>query len=234
MAQLSKVRLRRGFGIYFGYVAATAVGLVLWQYSIMYAVLSALVGGILILFLAQIGLSLADDLNFEPLQLIANRKDVRRVGKWIGFTAVAFFLIFSAHKGLSLVVHSISTDMLGETFPSESLSEMYYPGASPLAVFFLVLASAGIAGEVIFRLFLINGLWKLTKNAGIAIVLSSVIFSVYYLTPLNSAYKIVWGYPFYHLTINATVGILLGYMYKKLGLESVIIIRTLITFFGFF
>lgn len=232
MVQLSTAQLRKVLGIYCVYVIVTAVGLALWQYSVVYAVFYAVFSGIWVLLAAYIGLTLAEDLDFEPLPLVTNLKDVRKVGKWIGFTAIAFLLIFGAYEGISMTAHHISTNILRETFPSEYFFETHYPSASPFAAFFLIFASAGIAGEVFFRLFALNVIWKLTKNAGIAIVVSSIIFSIYFLTPLNSKNEIIWGFPFYHLVINTFAGIFLGYAYKKLGFESVVVIRTLMTFFG--
>ncbi|MBU7012855.1 MAG: CPBP family intramembrane metalloprotease [Theionarchaea archaeon] len=232
MVRLSTAQSRKALGICCVYVVVTVVGLVLWQYSVAYAVFYAVFSGIWVLLAAYIGLTLAEDLDFEPLPLVTNLKDVKKVGKWIGFTVIAFLLIFGAYKGISMAAHHISTNILGETFPSESFFETHYPGASPFAAFFLIFASAGIMGEVFFRLFALNLIWKLTKNAGIAIVVSSVIFSIYFLTPLNPKNEIMWGFPFYHLVVNTFAGIFLGYAYKKLGFESVVVVRTLMTFFG--
>ncbi|MBU7010111.1 MAG: CPBP family intramembrane metalloprotease [Theionarchaea archaeon] len=227
-----KSHVKGAFGIYIVYVLTFAIGIMYWKhYTFGYVLLVLLLKGVLIFIFSLFGLAFSKELDFEPLSLARNIKNVKKVGIWIGTTFIMFVIITFVASITSMVMYPISTNILHETFPSESFFETHFEGPPFFAVFLLLFAGAGIAEEVLFRLFAVNVIWYYTKNAKIAIVVSSIIFGLYHLTPLNSLHEIFWEYPFFQVTTCTIAGILLAYTYKKLGFESVVIIHTFLNIF---
>jgi len=93
-------------------------------------------------------------------------------------------------------------------------------------VFFTLLSGAGIAEEAVYRLIFLSIFWRLTHNRWSAIILSSLLFGAYHLTPLSAMYKVFWQYPISQFVAASLVGIILGYFYIKRGYETAVIGHT--------
>lgn len=93
-------------------------------------------------------------------------------------------------------------------------------------LFFTLLYGAGIAEETMCRLIFLSLFWKLTNKKWFAIILSALLFGLYHLTPLNSMYKVYWGFPISQFVTATIGGIVYGYIYTKRGYETAVIGHT--------
>lgn len=181
--------------------------------------------GSYIFSLTMLGLGFASGIeNFEPLQL---RK---------GMTfqeLILWALITMALIGFIAVPIGKCLTSIGITGPIETASAMeFMRGTSLFRAFLMLLAGAGIAEEVLFRLFVMSGLLILLRRDSWAIFGSAVIFGLYHLSPLDSLYLEFWHYPLYQFLITFLSGLILAWVYRKKGLEVVILGHTLGDFAG--
>lgn len=209
-----------------------------WKLSLVIGLLymlSLLIGGttifpfyaIAIFCQAMIGLALARGMvGFEPLPVA---QTVNHQKKWIEtlspFLAGALIITIAA-----LVVNGflggILLQIFGETTSNpQGLSSFFPPNA--WQSFFLMLAGAGIYEETLFRLVCVSLFWRLTHRTGLAIVVSAMLFGVYHLSPLDSAYLQYWERPLTIFSLSAVMGVVMGYAYHKYGYETVVVGHTL-------
>ena len=214
MIQHLQSQTKRALGIFGLFVITYAIGFFYWKnVTFLNALISSSLKGILVFAVSLFGLAYSEDLDFEPLPLVTNLGRGRKVVSWFVFTAAAFFLILLATRIVPSLVHPISESVLHENLPAENIIETHFGETPFFALFFLIFAGAGIAEEAI------------------AMVVSSLIFGLYHLTPLDSLYYVFWEFPFYQVPTCTIIGVLLAYTYKKLGFESVVVIHTLINIF---
>ena len=89
-------------------------------------------------------------------------------------------------SGLIMVPIGQGLIALGIPGPPESSSGMeYFQEFSLAQIFVMLFGGAGMFEEVVFRLFVVSGLWYLFKRPSWAIIISALIFGLYHLTPLN-------------------------------------------------
>ncbi|WAG58392.1 CPBP family intramembrane metalloprotease (plasmid) [Clostridium estertheticum] len=93
-------------------------------------------------------------------------------------------------------------------------------------LFFMLFYGGGIAEETVYRLIFLSLIWKLTNKRWLSIVLSALLFGIYHLIPLNSMYKIYWGFPINQFVCATISGIVFGYIYTKRGYETAVIGHT--------
>lgn len=96
----------------------------------------------------------------------------------------------------------------------------------------MLLAGAGIAEETFYRLFVMSGIWRISKRPTVAILVSAILFGDYHLTPLGSLYLTFWEYPVYQFSVTFLHGLIVGWVYQKKGLEAAILGHTLGDFIG--
>jgi membrane protease YdiL (CAAX protease family) len=162
---------------------------------------------------------------FEPLHL-------RRGAKTIPGILVGALILF-ALSGLINILIGRGLITLGITGPTETTSGLeFFQEFSLTEIFFMLLGGAGIAEEVIFRLFVMTGLWCLLKRPSLAILTSAVVFGLYHLSPLDFLYLTFWEYPIYQYVITFLFGLAAAWIYQKKGLEAAILGHTLGDFVG--
>lgn len=106
------------------------------------------------------------------------------------------------------------------------------PAPNKLLAFPLLLSGAGIAEESMFRLFFQSLFWRLFKRPWPAILLSSLCFALYHLSPADSMYQIYWHYPLTQFSAVFLSGIVLGWFYWKRGFETTVLGHTLVDYMG--
>lgn len=227
-----KPQVKSACAIFIMYVVSYSVGVFYWRNDdLVLVLLTGFLKGILVFVASIFGLTFSRELNFEPLTLRRHLGGKKRILSWIILTFFAFLLVRVADKAVSAGFYPISKNLLHETFPAETFFEDYFGETPFFAIVLLIFAGAGIAEETLFRVFMISATWKLTRNPSLAVLLSSLVFGLYHLTPLDSLYQVFWGFPFFQLVTSMISGILLGLAYKKLGFESVVIVHTLMNIF---
>lgn len=176
--------------------------------------------------MSLIGLAVARQIyQFKPLPIVNSIR--RHEHPWRSVALMFAIALVIAPFGLLVTSlgNSLGQQILDETIPDLSITSVI--PSNPVKAFFAFLAGSGIAEETIFRLVLLSILWRWTKRPWLAIVLSSLIFGVYHLTPLNRMYLYFWEFPFSQL-IGATLGGLVsGWLYMKRGYETVVLEHTL-------
>lgn len=100
------------------------------------------------------------------------------------------------------------------------------PGANKWLSFFVLLAGAGIAEEGMFRLFLLTFFWKITKRPWLSLIISSLCFGLYHLTPMNQMYQVYWQFPVAQVVSVFLSGLIFGFFYIKRGFETSVLGHT--------
>ncbi|MGE5584811.1 MAG: type II CAAX prenyl endopeptidase Rce1 family protein [Bacillota bacterium] len=160
---------------------------------------------------------------FEPL---AVRRGPRAWPKALAWTLMAAATPFILQPFAWLLEHA------GVRGPAASgLDPMsFLRGRSYPDIFLILLVVAGIAEEVLWRLFTMTGLLALLRSRARALLVAGIIFGAYHLSPLDVLYRTFWQYPVYQFVTSAAAGILLGLAYLGGGLEAAILGHTLADF----
>jgi membrane protease YdiL (CAAX protease family) len=98
---------------------------------------------------------------------------------------------------------------------------------NPLVVFLLLLAGAGIAEEVVYRLVILSLVWRLTRSPWLAIAVAAILHDLYHLTPLDSFYLQFWQYPVAQVLGTICISVVWGILYVRRGLGAAILGHTL-------
>ncbi len=186
---------------------------------------SMLSGGAMTFCQAIIGLGLARRIaGFEPVpvgQAIVRRERVGRNLLWM--IGVALLAVAA-----SILAGALGTGLaraLGEIKPATQGSETALP---PLwQLFFHFLSGAGIAEETVYRLVVVSLVWGLTQRRWAAMLLSSLLFGAYHLTPLTGMYLTFWQYPLTQFLSSALIGVVWAYTYMRRGHETAVLAHTL-------
>jgi membrane protease YdiL (CAAX protease family) len=182
-------------------------------------------GGIMTFCEAAIGLALARRVaSFEPLPVVRaiKRREhaVRDILLMVGIAllaAAAGLLAGALGQGLAR--------LLGEVRQQGQGSTSGMPGVWQL--FFYFLSGAGIAEETVYRLVLLSLFWALTHRKWAAILLSSILFGAYHLTPLSGMYLTFWQYPLTQFLSSTFIGMVWGYVFVRRGYETAVLSHTL-------
>lgn len=182
--------------------------------------------GIEIFCQALVGLALARGIvDHEPLPVARSVVRRERVWRSVGVMLGVSVLLVPAILVASAIGSSIGRFISGASLTFDSVTGAF--PAESWRIFFLMLAGAGIAEETPYRLVILSLLWRLTRQRWVAIVLSSVIFGIYHLTPFNSMYAIHWQAPVSQFFVTTLAGLVMGYAYTRRGYETVVLGHTL-------
>lgn len=180
---------------------------------------------------ALIGLALARGIpKYDPLPITTALAQRRRVLRTVGLT----LLIVVAAAPVALVLGSLGIS-LGAGIAHETVRHSAAASQLPAnrAVLFLVLlAGAGIAEEVAYRLVVLSLVWRITGNPWIGVIVAVVLHGLYHLTPLNAFYTTFWQYPVAQVLSSVFVGLVFGWLYVKRGLESTVLAHTVSDWIG--
>ncbi|MGE5333494.1 MAG: CPBP family intramembrane glutamic endopeptidase [Nitrososphaerota archaeon] len=175
---------------------------------------------------ALLGLAIARGIpRYEPLPLVdalARRKHVLRT---FGLALISIIVAVPLGILLGSVGTSLGAGLTHETVRSSALSSQF--PSNPAVAFLLLLAGAGIAEEVVYRLVILSLVWRLTGHAWIAILVAALLHALYHLTPLDSFYLQFWQYPVAQVMGTVFISAIWGVLYVKRGFESAVLGHTL-------
>lgn len=178
-------------------------------------------------FIFLLGLTIAGSIGgFEPLPVAASYK------RWRGrLSKTTLMLVFAAAAAaVSIFAGGIGMSFFLAVFhetngTAQAISAI--PAGNRFLAFFVLLSGSGLAEEGMFRLLALSFFWKLLKRPWAAIVLSSLIFGLYHLTPLDYMYKIYWQFPLAQVSSVFISGLIYGFVYCKRGFETSVLGHTL-------
>ena len=178
---------------------------------------------------ALLGLTIASSIEgFEPLPvtnaLIQHNQIVRQT---VLMLVISILAVVPA-----LLIGTIDLDIGRQIFGEANYTQQAASTITNLApnkwmVFFLLLAGAGIAEEMTYRLVCLSIIWKLTRRKWLAILISAVLFGVYHLTPLSGMYRTNWQFPISQFIASTLIGLVWGYLFIKRGFETAVLGHTL-------
>ena len=175
---------------------------------------------------AMIGLALARSISgFEPLPVSQAVIQKEKRTEHLNLMLVVSLAVVAALL-VNAVVGSFLPQLFGETINSSAGFGSFFP-ENAWQSFLLLLAGAGISEETTYRLLFLSLFWRLTRRPWLAIVLSSVLFGAYHLSPLDAFYRQLWERPLTIFTMSAVMGVLMGYVYIKHGYETAVLGHTL-------
>ena len=182
--------------------------------------------GLVIFCQALLGLTIARGIpDFEALPVAMSVLGRERV-----VNNIFLFVVFGSLAGLlGMVVGSLGMGIAQNIFHETNLTTevMQEFPANKFQLFFMLLAGAGIAEEVTYRLFLLSFILALTKRPWLAIFVSAFFHSAYHLTPLNQLYLSFLQFPISQFLSGALVGTVWGYVFVKRGLETAALAHTM-------
>lgn len=188
---------------------------------------------VLIFCVASFGLALAKPIEgFEPLRVTAavarRQKPAREILLALAFALLlVLFNIVISNSGIFGLCLRVFHETNGEAAAMQAI-----PGANRALAFFTLLAGAGVAEEVVYRLFFLTLFLRLLKKPWAAVALSAVCFGLYHLTPMDSLYRTYWEFPVAQAVSAALSGLAFGFVYEKRGLESSVLGHTLTDWLG--
>ncbi|HEX3017329.1 MAG TPA: CPBP family intramembrane glutamic endopeptidase [Caproicibacter sp.] len=178
--------------------------------------------------ISSFGLAMAKSIaGCEPLPVTDSIIKREKVLKKVMLT-VAFSLIIVLVSG---IIGSFGFNLCLSVFhePDKRAQAMQMlPYKNKWLSFFTLLAGAGIAEEATYRLFFLTLFWKLLKNPWFALVLSSLCFSLYHLTPLDTMYQVYWQFPIAQVIGVFLSSLIFGFFYIKRGFETCVLGHTLL------
>ncbi|KOA18841.1 CAAX amino terminal protease self- immunity [Clostridium homopropionicum DSM 5847] len=188
--------------------------------------LTNILGPITLFCQCLIGLTIAKSIDgYEPLPvtraIIENKQAWRKIILMFGFGLLVVFLTVF----IGAFSQSICSNIFNEVNNSSEAVNMLPDNKWML--FFTLLSGAGIVEETIYRLIFLSLILKITNRPWLSIVLSSLLFGLYHLTPINTMYSIYWQYPITQFVSTSLAGMIFGYFYVKRGYETAVIGHTL-------
>lgn len=172
-----------------------------------------------------IGLTIAKSIGrFEPLPVVKAIKEHKH--QWRKIILMIAFGVLIAF--LSVIVGQVSGNICKSLFNevADSSEAIKMLPQNKWLLFFTFLSGAGIAEETVYRLIFLSLFWKLTNKRWVAIILSSLFFGAYHLTPLSAMYKIFWQFPISQFVGTSLAGVIFGYFYMKRGYETAVLGHT--------
>lgn len=187
---------------------------------------------VIVFCVSSLGITLAQSINgFEPLPvtagIAARKKPVSKVLLAVLFSMLIValdFIIRNLGFGLCLNIFHESNET------SQAIQMM--PRQNKLLSFFMLLSGAGIVEEGKYRLLFLTFFWKVTKKPWLALIISSLCFGLYHLTPLNSMYQVYWQFPVAQVVGAFLSGLIFGFFYMKRGFETSVLGHTLSDWLG--
>jgi membrane protease YdiL (CAAX protease family) len=194
------------------------------------SIVKGILGGFAIFCLTSMGFAFAKGIpDYEPLPVTAGLAKLggraRRILRFLLDSAVLAVLIIAVSGFFFKVFLALFHE---PDFSAQATSLL--PAKNKLLAFPLLLAGAGIAEESMFRLFFQSLFWRLFKRPWAAILLSSLCFALYHLTPADVMYQVYWHYPLTQVSTVFLTGIAFGWFYRKRGFETTVFGHTLIDY----
>lgn len=175
---------------------------------------------------ALIGLALARGIAaFEPLPVA--RSMVQQERRWL-VKLVLMVVIALALVLPMLLVGGIGMN-IGRVLFQETNLTREAQNSMPYNVwqlFFVFLAGAGIAEEIVYRLVAVSLVWRITSSPWLGILAGAILFGAYHLSPLDGLYLTFLKFPVSQFLSSAFIGIVLGVLYVKRGAETAILAHT--------
>jgi membrane protease YdiL (CAAX protease family) len=176
---------------------------------------------------SSFGLTLAESINgYEPLPVIKSIAMRKSPSKKIVFAVLFSLLIVVINFIISNIGFNMCLSIFHESNKTVQAMQMV-PGKNKWLSFFTLLAGAGIFEEAVYRLFILTFCWKLFKRPWLALILSSLCFGLYHLTPMNSLYQVYWQFPIAQVVGAFLSGLIFGFFYIKRGFETSVLGHTL-------
>lgn len=220
-----------------GYKAPLAITLIYYLGAFLgtlnpICLLSNITGVIDNFCLSSLGLTMAQSINgFEPLPAVTAVKNKKKIASTILSTLIFALLLMVLDIFIGIFTSYFFPIIFHETVNTAQAVQSI-PGANIWLSFFVLLSGAGIAEEGIFRLFLLTFFWKITKRPWIAIIISSLCFGLYHLTPIDSLYQVFWQYPLTQVASVFVSGLLYGFFYVKKGFGTNVLGHTFSDWFA--
>ena len=182
--------------------------------------------GIGIFCQALIGLTVARGISeLEPIPVIDSiwRRD--QVGKNLLLFAAIGLAAGVLGVALGGVAMGMAQNIFHEVDHTQEIMQEF--PSSKFQMFFLILAGGGIAEELVHRLVLLSFVWVVTKQPGLAFLVSAIVHSAYHFTLLNPLHPMFLQFPISQFVSGVVMGILWGYVFIKRGFETVALAHTL-------
>lgn len=174
-----------------------------------------------IFIFSVIGFAIIKSINdFYPFNLsydIFIHKRWKKIISLITYSLLIAVIVFVFSVVRSIFIPINNSDSIIEVLSQKNKFELY----------FTFLAGAGISEEIIFRVVLLSLIYKITNKKWFSILVSSLIFGIYHLTPFNSLYLIHLEAPLETFIYTSLAGIIYGYFYMKKGCETAVLGHTL-------
>lgn len=176
---------------------------------------------------AMIGLTLARSITgYEPLPASQAVIHKEKRTESLSLMLVVSLGVVVAALLVNGILGSFLQQLVGETINNSAGFASFFP-ENAWQSFLLLLAGAGISEETTYRLLFLSLFWRLTRRPWVAIVLSSVLFGAYHLSPLDAVYRQLWERPLTVFTMSAVMGVVMGYVYVRHGYETAVLGHTL-------
>ncbi len=212
---------------------STMIGM--WKYALAVAVISyvcSVLGSInsfsIVLPVAQVflfcecmvGFAVAKSvLGYEPLPVV--RAFAEHKQQW---RRLFFLLLYGLLATIAVFIAGQFIPHFGEVNNTAQAVSML--PENKWLLFFTFLSGAGLMEETVYRLIFLSLFWKFIHNKWVAILLSSLLFGAYHLTPLCMPYQVYWQFPIYQFVSATVSGIVFGYLYVKEGYETAVVGHT--------
>lgn len=176
---------------------------------------------------AMLGLTLARSIiGYEPLPV---SQAITHKEKWTDRVYLMVFISLVVVLA-ALFVNGLFSSPLMQLFGEKMSNSAGFSSFFPENIwqsFLLLLAGAGISEETTYRLLFLSLFWHLTRRPWVAIILSSLLFGAYHLSPLDAFYHQLWERPLTVFTLSTLMGMVMGYVYVRHGYETAVLGHTL-------
>lgn len=164
-----------------------------------------------------------------PVDLIPalRQRSLSRLGYVLISAVFITFVVMIVGGVLSSNVASGIASLLGEAPISQDAASV--ESGPWFALLLDMLIGAGLFEELLFRAGAMTLIWKFTKKWGWGLIVSSALFGFYHIT-LSSLSGQFLEAPVYSVVNSAVMGLFLGYVYRKRGLTTVVLVHALMNF----
>lgn len=186
---------------------------------------SFLVYVLLLIVLGSAGLAAERSLSLD-LFPVFRRREFSRI---IYVLVAAFFLAMLAMFFSNLINEPFTR--LGQLFgdvptdPSEVAESFNY--GNPLVLLINLLIGAGIFEELLFRVGILTLVWALTRRFSIGLLVSSVLFGLYHISPLSGISVYNLPAPVSEVLISGVMGAFTGLVYRYRGFSAAVLMHSL-------
>ncbi len=180
---------------------------------------------VLMIILGSAGLAAERSLSLD-LFPIFRRHEFSRI---IYVLAAAFFLAMLAMFWGNLINEPLTR--LGQFFgdiptnPAEAAESFNFD--NPFSLLINLLIGAGIFEELLFRVGILTLVWALTRRFGIGLLVSSLLFGLYHISPLIGISMYNLPAPVSEVLISGLMGAFTGLVYRYRGFSAAVLMHSL-------